>query len=158
MRTHFGKDAVIVANWYGKEVSDFKIEGADHTLFGDINDQACREQIKSINNGKYDYLFYATALGEVGIPIKDATQEQIDKSNQLSFDPIPRLEGELEIGTVVAYSTFYTIRQQPLEFQCSYQIPRGLDRPLHRSLFQRQQRLMNLCKEASFHSDYKVPV
>ena len=112
VRTHFGKDAIIVANWYGKEVSGFKIEGADHTLFGDINDQACREQIKSINNGKYDHLFYATALGEVGIPIKDATQEQIDKSNQLSFDPIPRLEEELEIGTVVAYSTFYTIRHQ----------------------------------------------
>ena len=112
VRTHFGKDAVIVANWYGKEVPDFQIEEADHTLFGDINDRVCREQIKSINSGKYDYLFYATALGEVGIPIKDATQEQIDKSNQLSFDPIPKLEKELEIGTVVAYSTFYTIRHQ----------------------------------------------
>ncbi|KMP12555.1 hypothetical protein UZ36_00355 [Candidatus Nitromaritima sp. SCGC AAA799-C22] len=111
-REHFGPDAVIVANWYGKEIPDFKIEGANQTLFGDITDPACREQIKSINGGKYDYLFYATALGEVGIPIKDATPEQIAKSNQLSFDPIPQLEEELDIGTSVGYSTFYTIRHQ----------------------------------------------
>ncbi|HAK38147.1 MAG: hypothetical protein QGG38_04265 [Nitrospinaceae bacterium] len=109
---HFGKDVVIVANWYGKEIPDFKIEGADHTIFGDINDPACREQIKSHNDGKFDYLFYATALGEVGIPIKDATQEDIARSNKLSFDPIPQLENELDVGTTVAYSTFYNIRHQ----------------------------------------------
>ncbi|MCH8157815.1 MAG: hypothetical protein IID18_08735, partial [Nitrospinae bacterium] len=97
---------------YGKEIPGFKVEGAEHTLFGDISDPACRAEIKSINAGKYDYLFYATALGEVGIPIKDATPEQIDKSNHLSFDPIPLLEEELEIGTIVGYSTFYTIRHQ----------------------------------------------
>lgn len=112
VREHFGQDVIIVANWYGKEIPDLKIEGANHTLFGDINDPACRQQIKSINNGKYDYMFYATALGDVGVPIKDATQEQIDRSNKLSFDPIPQLEEELEIGTAVAYSTFYTIRHQ----------------------------------------------
>ena len=57
-------------------------------------------------------MFYATALGDVGIPIKDATQEQIDRSNKLSFNPIPQLENELDITTIVAYSTFYTIRHQ----------------------------------------------
>ena len=112
IRKHFGQDVVIVANWYGKEIQGFKIEGANHTLFGDINDPVCRRQIKSFNNGKYDYMFYATALGEVGIPIKNATKEQIDRSNKLSFDPIPQLENELDIGIIVAYSTFYTIRHQ----------------------------------------------
>lgn len=111
-REYFGQDIVIVANWYGKEIPGFQINGVNHTLFGDINDPLCRKQIKSFNNGKFDYMFYATALGDVGIPIKDATQEQIDRSNKLSFDPIPQLEDELEIGTTVAYSTFYTIRHQ----------------------------------------------
>ena len=112
IREHFDKNIVIIANWYGKEISEFKIEGADHTIFGDINNSQCREKIKSFNNGIFDYMFYATALGDVGIPIKDATQEQIDRSNNLSFDPIPNLEEELDIGTIVAYSTFYTIRHQ----------------------------------------------
>ena len=111
-REHFGQSIVIVANWYGKEIQGFQIEGVNHTLFGDINDPVCRKQIKSFNNGKYDYMFYATALGDVGIPIKDATKEQINRSNKLSFDPIPQLENELVIGTTVAYSTFYTIRHQ----------------------------------------------
>ena len=112
VREHFGQDIFVVANWYGKEIPGFRVENADHTIFGDINDPACRKEIRSFNNGKYIYMFYATALGDVGIPIRDATQEQIDRSNKLSFNPIPKLESELEIGTTVAYSTFYTIRHQ----------------------------------------------
>lgn len=112
IREHFDKNIVIIANWYGKEIPEFHIEGADHTIFGDINNSQCREKIKAYNNGKFEYMFYATALGDVGIPIKDATQEQINRSNNLSFDPIPSLEDELDIGTIVAYSTFYTIRHQ----------------------------------------------
>tara|TARA_B110000263_G_scaffold158861_1_gene138045 strand:+ start:1834 stop:2637 length:804 start_codon:yes stop_codon:yes gene_type:complete len=112
IREHFDKNIVIIANWYGKEIPEFQIEGADHTIFGDINNSQCREKIKAYNNGKFEYMFYATALGDVGIPIKDATQEQINRSNNLSFDPIPSLEDELDIGTIVAYSTFYTIRHQ----------------------------------------------
>ena len=112
IREHFDKNTVIIANWFGKETDEFQIEGADHTIFGDINNPSCRDQIKSFNNAKFDYMFYATALGDVGIPIKDASQEQIDRSNKLSFDPILQLENELDIGTIVAYSTFYTIRHQ----------------------------------------------
>ena len=112
IREHFDKNIVIIANWYGKEIPEFQIEGADHTIFGDINNSQCREKIKAYNNGNFEYMFYATALGDVGIPIKDATQEQINRSNNLSFDTIPSLEDELEIGTIVAYSTFYTIRHQ----------------------------------------------
>ena len=112
IREHFDQKSVIIANWFGKETDEFQIEGADHTIFGDINNPSCRNEIKSFNNSKFDYMFYATALGDVGIPIKDATQEQIDRSNKLSFDPILQLENELDIGTIVAYSTFYTIRHQ----------------------------------------------
>jgi hypothetical protein len=85
IREHFDKNIVIIANWYGKEIPEFQIEGADHTIFGDINNSECREKIKAYNNGKFEYMFYATALGDVGIPIKDATQDQLTRSNTLSF-------------------------------------------------------------------------
>ena len=97
IREYFDQSIVIIANWYGKEVPGFQIKNANHTLFGDINDPNLRKQLKYYNNGKYDYMFYATALGDVGIPIKDATREQINRSNKLSFDPIPQLEDELQI-------------------------------------------------------------
>ncbi len=116
VRTKFGKEANIIANWYGTEIPDFKIDNADETLFGDITAPACLEKIRSAGSGKFKYMFYATALGDVGIPIKDATEEQIAKSNRLSFDPIPQLEEALEIETIVAYSTFYAIKHQ----LCSY--------------------------------------
>ena len=74
IREHFDQSIVIIANWYGKEIPGFQIEDVDHTIFGDINNPSCRKQIKLFNNGKFDYMFYATALGDVGIPIKDATQ------------------------------------------------------------------------------------
>ena len=112
IRKHFGRNVVIIANWYGKEIPGFHISDADHTIFGDINNPSCRKQIEVFNNARFDYMFYATALGDVGIPIKDATQEQIDRSNKLSFDPIPQLEDRFDIGTTVAYSTFYTIQHQ----------------------------------------------
>ncbi len=112
VRTHFGKDVNIVGNWFGKEVADFTIDDVNTTIFGDITDPACVEKLKSAISGNYDFIFYATALGEVGTPIEDATAEQIKQSNRISFDPIPHLETTLNPGTIVAYSTFYTIKHQ----------------------------------------------
>lgn len=116
VRAVHGNEAVIVANWYGKEIPGFEVEGADRTIFGDIADPACVEKIKAVNSGKYDCMFYATALGDVGFPIAASTPEQISNSNKLSFDPILALEKTLDIGTIVAYSTFYTLKHQ----LCSY--------------------------------------
>ena len=112
VREKFGAAANILANWYGKEDTGISIEGANETLFGDINDPQVLENIKSFNNGQFDTLFYATALGEVGVPIAEATPESIALSNKLSFDPILKLEAELNVKTIVAYSTFYVIRHQ----------------------------------------------
>ncbi|MFQ5450388.1 MAG: polysaccharide biosynthesis protein [Nitrospinaceae bacterium] len=112
VRETFGDEAVIVANWYGKEIPGFKIEHVNQTIFGDITDPECIEKIKSSFSGKIDFMFYATALGDVGLPIQDATPEQIANSNRLSFDPILVLEQALDIQTIVAYSTFYVIRHQ----------------------------------------------
>ncbi len=113
IRTTFGKDANILVNWFGKkEDPDLKIDGVDATLFGDITDPECLKTIQKLQPGKFDYLFYATALGDVGTPIADCTPEQIKNSNRLSFDPIPVLENTLEIDTLVAYSTFYVLKHQ----------------------------------------------
>jgi hypothetical protein len=112
IREKFGSKANILANWYGKEEPGFTIEGADETLFGDINDPQVIDKIKAYDDGQFDTLFYATALGEVGVPIAEATPESITKSNKLSFDPIVKLETELNVKTIVAYSTFYVIRHQ----------------------------------------------
>ena len=112
VRKKFGSTANILANWYGKEEPGFNIEGADETLFGDINDPQVLDKIKAFGDGQFDTLFYATALGEVGVPIEEATPESITQSNKLSFDPIVKLEAELNVKTIVAYSTFYVIRHQ----------------------------------------------
>ena len=112
IRKKFGSTANILANWYGKEEPGFNIEGADETLFGDINDPQVFDKIKAFGDGEFDTLFYATALGEVGVPIAEATPESITQSNKLSFDPIVKLEAELNVKTIVTYSTFYVIRHQ----------------------------------------------
>jgi len=112
IRTRFGSDANIIANWYGKEEPGFEIEGASKTIFGDISDPNCIHEISAVNTEPFDYMFYATALGEVGIPISEAKNDSISNSNRLSFDPIQILEEQLHIKTIVAYSTFYVIRHQ----------------------------------------------
>ncbi len=116
VKEKFGEETVIIANWYGKEDPDFKIEGANHTVFGDITSDSCIEEIKNVGGDEYDYLFYATALGEVGFPIKESTKEQIEHSNRISFNPLQKLEDEFQIKTMVAYSTFYLLKHQI----CSY--------------------------------------
>ena len=112
IREKFGSTANILANWYGKEEPGFNIEGADETLFGDINNPQVIDKVKAYDDGQFNTLFYATALGEVGVPIEEATPESITQSNKLSFDPIVKLEAELNVKTIVTYSTFYVIRHQ----------------------------------------------
>ena len=112
IRKKFGSDANIIGNWYGKENPEFEIKGASKTIFGDISDPNCINKISVENKEPFDYMFYATALGEVGIPISEAKNDSILNSNRLSFDPIPILEEQLNIKTIVAYSTFYVIRHQ----------------------------------------------
>jgi len=112
VRKKFGNEANIIANWFGKEDPDFSIEGANKTIFGDISDPNCVNQILAENQEPFDYMFYATALGEVGVPIAEAQKESIAQSNRLSFDPVPMLEERLDIKTIVTYSTFYVIRHQ----------------------------------------------
>ena len=80
VRKTFGSDAKIIANWYAKEDTGLKIENADHTVFGDITNPKVIEKLKALGNGKFEYLFYATALGDVGFAINESTPDQIMKS------------------------------------------------------------------------------
>ena len=112
VRKKFGNNANIIANWYGKTDTNISIDGATKTIFGDISDPNCVNQILAENKDPFDYMFYATALGEVGVPISQAHKESIDQSNRLSFDPILMLEETLNIKIIVTYSTFYVIRHQ----------------------------------------------
>jgi hypothetical protein len=112
VRKKYGSEANIIANWFGKEDLGFTIDGATKTIFGDISNPECVKKIKAENQEPFDYMFYATALGEVGVPIAEAKPDSIVQSNRLSFDPIPMLEEQLNIKTTVAYSTFYVIRHQ----------------------------------------------
>lgn len=112
VREKFGSQANIIANWYAKEDTGIQIEGADHTVFGDITDPACLKTLKDLGQNNFKYMFYATALGDVGYAIKDTTPEQIAHSNRLSFDPILAIENDFKIETIVGYSTFYATPHQ----------------------------------------------
>ncbi len=109
-------EAHITALWYGKPDPELNVDGADLTLFGDITDEATLAEVESKAGSEFDWLFYATALGDVGFPIEDSTPEQIAASNRLSFDPLSMLEQRFKVANIVAYSTFYTLPHQRVTY------------------------------------------
>ena len=106
----------ISAMWFGKPDPELQVSGADLTLFGDITDPSTIDALVSQRGDTFDWVFYATALGDVGFPIEDATAEQIAHSNRLSFDPMPMLVERLNIANIVGYSTFYTLPHQRVTY------------------------------------------
>lgn len=115
-RQVFGAAVEITGVWYGKPDPDFAVAGADHTLFGDISDPALHDRISAAAGTQFDWCLYATAHGEVGFPVGEATAEQIAASNRVSFDPLQELESRLAIGNLVAYSTFYNLDHQKITY------------------------------------------
>src|SRR5262245_19575734 len=111
-REHFGKDARVTAVWYGRKEEPISIDGADDVLFGDVTDPAMLERIRGVTGDSVDYLFFATARGDVGFPILDTTPEQIAEASLLSFDPLAAFERAFRCGLLVAYSTFYRLKIQ----------------------------------------------
>ena len=79
VRAKFGSEANIIANWYGKEDTAFTIEGADKTIFGDISDTNCVNNIKTENPGQFDYMFYACLLYTSPSP-RDRTRSRMPSS------------------------------------------------------------------------------
>ncbi|KAA3629306.1 MAG: hypothetical protein DWQ09_03365 [Proteobacteria bacterium] len=116
VREVYGEAAEITGVWYGKPDPEHKVDGANHTLFGDITDLALYEQIADQAGKQFDWCLYATAHGEVGFPVNEATAEQIDASNRLSVDPLRVLEARFDIGNLVAYSTFYNLEHQKITY------------------------------------------
>lgn len=115
-RDYFGADADIIGVWYGKPDPERVIEGADRTLFGDVTDPGFYEELAAQAGNAFDWCLYATAHGEVGFPVDEASAGQIAASNRLSFDPLRDLETRLEIANLVAYSTFYTLDHQKITY------------------------------------------
>ncbi len=112
VRQHFGDEAHVTAVWYGRKFEEITIDGVDTVLFGDISDPDIWAQIKQADGDRFDGVFYATAMGDVGFPAQIATAEQIAASNRLSFDPLPIIEEKLNPVMIVAYSTFFNLDHQ----------------------------------------------
>ncbi len=116
IREQFGADADVTALWFDRNPDEREIEGADRSIYGDITDPACLDAIATQAGESFDWCLYATALGDVGFPIDDATAEQIAAANRLSFDPLNELEQRFQIANMVAYSTFYTLAHQRITY------------------------------------------
>jgi len=112
VRECYGTEAHVTAMWYGPKPEEITIDGADTVLFGDISADDVWEQIRNAAGNKFDAVFYATAMGEVGFPARMATAEQIAASNTLSFDPLALIEEQLDTKMIVAYSTFFNLAHQ----------------------------------------------
>ncbi len=116
VRKHFGAKADITALWYGRKYEDINIEGVDRAIFGDITDNSVLDQIAALSGSAFDYVFFATALGEVGFPIEISTPDQIASACRVSFDPMISLDEKLSIGVMVGYSTFYNFEHQRINY------------------------------------------
>jgi hypothetical protein len=116
VRKVHGDDARITGVWYGREDNAPEVAGVDRLLFADIGAESAVDDLAAAAGRAFDWCFYATALGDVGFPVGEATPEQIAASNKLSFDPLPHLEAGLEIGTLVGYSTFYDLAHQKITY------------------------------------------
>jgi hypothetical protein len=116
VRRHFPAGSEITALWYAKQRTDIRINGADRAVFGDITDDASLEAIADVSGENFDYVFFATALGDVGFPITAATPEQIAAACRVSFDPMVRLERRFTVGAIAGYSTFYNLEHQRINY------------------------------------------
>ena len=116
VREIHGDDAHVIGVWYGREDNAPEVPGVDRLLFADIGADDAIEVLADRAGERFDWCFFATALGDVGFPVGEATPEQVATSNHLSFDPLPRLEAGLEIGTLVGYSTFYDLAHQKITY------------------------------------------
>lgn len=113
VKDKYGNEAEIIGLWYGPDPNaEVSVDGADSLFFADVSQPDALSAVEQKFGKNFDLLFYATARGDVGFPIAETTEEQKNEANKLSFDPIPMLEDRLQIGKIVGYSTFFTLRHQ----------------------------------------------
>ena len=115
-RDEFGREARITGVWHGHGVSGEPAEGLDAGIEGDVSAPDFVARLRQQAGGSFDYLFFATAVGDVGFPVNEATPEQIEKACRISFDPLVRLASELRVGRAIGYSTFYTLPHQRVNY------------------------------------------
>ncbi len=116
VRQRHGNDAHITGVWYGRKHEELTIDGVDRVLFGDASDPDTLNRIEEAAGTRFDAIFYATAMGEVGFPSSLTTDEQIAASNRLSFDPLAQIEDRFDPTLIVTYSTFYNLAHQQVTY------------------------------------------
>jgi len=116
VRQHYGNGAEVTALWYGPPPEGETIAGADHSLRMDITTPDAVETIRQAAGDVFDFCFFAMARGEVGFPIERSTPEQVAEACRVSVDPLQTLETGLSIGVLVAYSTFYNLVHQRINY------------------------------------------
>jgi len=115
-RDVYGSDVRITGVWFGHGPASPSSMGWDRELEADVSDPAFLDRLRGRAGEVFDCLFFATAVGEVGFPVEDASREQIEEACRVSFDPMLRMEKELRIGRIVGYSTFYNLPHQRLNY------------------------------------------
>lgn len=116
IRHHFGPPAELTALWYGPTSDNEGIPGADHSLHVDISSPDAVETIRRASGDVFDFCFFAMARGEVGFPIEQSTPQQVAEACRFSVDPLEALEAGLSVGVLVAYSTFYNLVHQRINY------------------------------------------
>jgi len=114
IRHRFGDRADITAVWFGRP--EDPPPGADRAVVADVTAPDFVETLRREAGESFDFLFFATARGEVGFPVRDATTEQVAEADRYSFTPLLRLEAGLSVTTLVAYSTFYLLEHQLINY------------------------------------------
>lgn len=116
VREEFGPAPDITALWYGPRREDLSIRGSSRSLYGDITAEETFRLIEEAAGRSFDYLFYATARGDVGFPIAESTPASIAEACRFSYDPLLAMEEYFSVGTIVGYSTFYTLEHQKVNY------------------------------------------
>ena len=116
LRQRYGSKVEITGIWYARSETEMEITGVDRLLFGDISDPELHNEIANSVGEEFEWCLYATALGDVGFPIDEASSEQIAASNRLSYDPLLVLEQRFNLKHIVAYSTFYSLEHQKITY------------------------------------------
>jgi len=116
VREEFGNQTHVTGVWYGTGSSGTTVPGVNAGIEADVAAPDFIDTLRHKAGSSFDYLFFATAVGDVGFPVTEATPEQIERACRISFDPLVRLEAELSIGRSVGYSTFYTLPHQRVNY------------------------------------------
>jgi len=116
LREQFGESVEIVGLWHGDEPDQAARIPIDRGFSCDVADSGAPALVGDRVGRQFDFLFFATARGDVGFPIHEADEAQIAEAERVSFLPIRAFEQQFAIGKIVGYSTFFTLKHQRINY------------------------------------------